>query len=131
MTITDVKYYLTDEEIKDLAQELAAHIRHFGNVQKEKKVAMAEFKSELEGINDQIQKISGTIMNGYELRTIECEVKVDYTTNQRTYIDPNTGAIIKAEDMDTPQPSIFDEDADDIEEADFHLLPAHEEVQDD
>jgi hypothetical protein len=131
MSTTEIKHILSDKEITELAQKLAAEIRHYGAVQSDKKATLAMFKADLEEIDKKIQDISGKIMTGYDMKTVECVVDVDYTTNKRTYRDPDSGEILKIEDMDTPQPTIFEVEPEEVDEEHFRLLPSHEEVLDD
>lgn len=142
-TSTNIQHFLTEQEINELAKELAAEVKNFGEIQNSKKRYNAIAKADLDYSNEKIQKISIKIRDGYYFEEKLCNVEDDYINKQRVYKDPQTGEILKTEPFpDSNNDNIFssadineDQDYsmvdpdDDEEEVEMMLLPESNHIE--
>ncbi len=97
------------DESNEKAQELAKQIVELERIQFAKKTAMSNFKAEIDGINEEVSKLSNQITHGYETVTISARYEDDYEKGERIYYDPQSDTEVKREPLNpTPDPSIFD-----------------------
>jgi uncharacterized coiled-coil DUF342 family protein len=69
-----LKYFFSEEEKRELAQEMAEKVTEKQSAEDEKKAIMSDFKSRLDGLDAQINGAANKIRSGFEMRQIECEV---------------------------------------------------------
>ncbi|MFP4527703.1 MAG: hypothetical protein ACLFQX_04070 [Candidatus Kapaibacterium sp.] len=128
----DLHIYFTDAEIAEKARKLSQWLHRIDAMNRGKKNAADHFKSRIGEAETEIAEISSDIKLGYRTEPRECDVSFDYATNEKIYYDPETGEELKREKI--PQQhgmnSMFSRD-EEIEEAEYKALPAHEEVLED
>jgi hypothetical protein len=93
------KYVLTREEKEMKSQDLADAIHAREMKEYEKKKAMKQFGSELETISENIRILGAAVRDGYEMRYIQCTVKLDYARKMKAYINVETGEVVKREPL--------------------------------
>jgi hypothetical protein len=73
-----LKYHYTPEEKTEIAERLAQKTQALARVEDDKKSAAAQFKSQAESIQKDINLCAVQYQSGYEMRDIECRVVMDY-----------------------------------------------------
>lgn len=109
-----LKYNFTEQEITDIAKELARENQNHAQIEQRKKEVMAEFKSQIEAAMSKIGRASALVNNGYEYRNIDCETRYHAPKeNWCMTIRTDTGEIVKERKM-TPEEmqEAFDFEAD-------------------
>lgn len=72
-----LKYEFTDEEIAEVARDLAAANRKRASLEQRKKEVDAAIKAEIESENSVIGRLSNLIVVGHEYRDIEVRIELD------------------------------------------------------
>lgn len=86
-----LKYSFSEEELKNLAMEMANSTIQANDAEEQKKAAMASFKDKIEGHLLSARTASRFISNGYEMRNIDCIKVIDYKEDLVTITRKDTG----------------------------------------
>ncbi len=89
------EYKFTEEEKKQIAQDLAEAIIQDQEVTLQKKAAMSDFKGTLDGIASTITTASRKVKDGYEMKNMDCEVVKDFEKKKVFYIRIDNGEVAK------------------------------------
>lgn len=73
-----LRYTFTTEEQADLAMIMAEKNQELKSVQQSKRTAVAQFKSDEERVQSEIDNAARRYKDGYEMRDIECEEFPDF-----------------------------------------------------
>ena len=93
------KYEFDENEIRDMAAEMAQNIARAESVDAELKTIKAQFKADLETLTRGIQATAEKMNSGYEMRNIKCEVVRDYRLGMVFYKRTDNGEIAKERKM--------------------------------
>ena len=96
-----VKYTFTDEEKKNIATDMAQKIVTLQQVDDNLKAIKSDFKSQIDGIQAGINLAATKMNNGYEMRSVKCEVVPNWNKKVWEYINVDTGLVVKEKDMTT------------------------------
>lgn len=101
------KHPLTEDELKQYANELAVKIGEKSQHEDELKSFRSQMKANIDETDAKINRFSEVIRNKYEYRNIECEIEVDPKQKIKSYYDIETGELISTRKMN---PDDFQED---------------------
>jgi len=73
------KYVFNEDEKKDIASEMAQNVSDLAAAEDEKKAIMSDFKSRIDGLQARVNGAATKLNNGYEMKSIKCEVEGDWT----------------------------------------------------
>lgn len=91
---------LTEKELLEKAKSLAYQISQYNALDEEKGQVMADFKSRLKAINNQINDLKNQIANEKEYRNVSCVESANFTENSVTTTRMDTGEIIDTRVME-------------------------------
>jgi hypothetical protein len=94
-----VKYTFTDNEKKDIATDMAQKIVTLQQVDDNLKAIKSDFKSQIDGIQAGINLAATKMNNGYEMRSVKCEVVPNWKKKVWEYINVDTGLMVKEKGM--------------------------------
>ena len=97
-----LKYVFSQEEKADIAIEMAQKVSELSQAEDEKKAIMSDFKSRIDGLQARVNSAAIKLNNGYEMRSIECEVVPNWEEKIWEYIREDTGEITKTAQI-TPE----------------------------
>ena len=69
-----LRYDFTASETHDLSMALANKTQAMASKRAEKKAISSQLKSELDAIESDVAQLSNKVANGYEMRSVECEI---------------------------------------------------------
>jgi len=90
-----LKYFFTEDEIRNLGKEMAQATIQANEAEEQKKAAMAEFKDKIEKHLLVARQASRFISNGYEMRNIDCIKRIDYANETVTITRKDTGEVVE------------------------------------
>jgi len=93
------KYVFSDEEKRDIATNMAQSITNLQQTEDDKKAIMSDYKSQIDALQAAINNAATKINNGYETRTIKCEVIPDWEEKIWEYRREDNGLIEKTRKM--------------------------------
>lgn len=95
----------TELEMKELSAELARGTNELAQAESDKKAVMSQFAERINSRKSEVSSLARRIANGYEMRTVNCEVRLhDPKKGSATVIRTDTGEIVKSRLM-TPEES--------------------------
>ena len=94
-----VKCVLTTDEKAEAAMQLANAYTEKESLAIEKKTAMTEYKQRKEKIEEQIHVTSLKVREGVEMRTVKCELRLNYSTGDAVLVRLDTGVIVEEREM--------------------------------
>jgi hypothetical protein len=80
-----IKYDFTKSEIDEKSKQLADACGQKTNLIAEKKSVVSDFKAKIDAQDSIIGLLSGHITNGYEYKSVECEVEYDFGNNVKRF----------------------------------------------
>lgn len=80
-----IRYNFTAEEQAKHSTELAEACKIKQETEADKKSTMSQFKAKIDAQDSRIGLLSKYITTGYDYRTKECIVKLNFTTSQKEY----------------------------------------------
>src|SRR5262245_35090842 len=90
---------LTDEDLLDRGKQLANAEHDYGLVEAELKEAKADFKDQLDAIEERISELTTAIRDRVETRDVECSINNNFGTLQKEVIRSDTGEIVETYTM--------------------------------
>lgn len=94
-----IKHIFDENEKKEIAVELAQKVANLQQAEDDKKAVMSEYKSQIDGIQADINGAARKLNNGYEMRTIKCEVVPIWDKKVWEYRLLDNGDMIKEKAM--------------------------------
>ena len=94
-----VRHEFTEEEKKDIASEMARKVSELQALEDQKKAIMSEIKGQIDIAQANINQSATKLNNGYEIRSVRCEVKRDYDDKVVNYYRINTDELVKTRAM--------------------------------
>ena len=96
-----LEYKFTPEELTGFSQDLARDTAKMGELEDAKKMAMSQFKAELDACHARANLNAEHIRTGKEMRMVDCEVDYDTPkTGKKTITRTDTGERLKVMDME-------------------------------
>lgn len=107
-----LKCILTEKEIKESGANLARFHSEISDLENQKKSVVSDFKSKIEKATAEADIEARKIQNGYEYRSVECEVQKIFDEKVVQVVRTDTGEIIKQRAMtpDELQEKMFPEE---------------------
>lgn len=96
-----IKHFFTDDEKKEIAIEMAQKVSELQQAEDDKKAVMSDFKSKIDGFQANVNSAATKLNNGYEMKTIKCEVVPDWTNKIWKYIRTDNMEVLKEKGMTT------------------------------
>lgn len=93
------KYDFTDEEKKEIAEELAIKTQQLDALEDEKKAVMSSYKEQIERLQSDVKGAATRYKDGYEMRDIECEVIRDFEDGTISFYRTDNGARVRVDKM--------------------------------
>ena len=94
-----IKYTFTENEKKEIAIEMAQKVTNLQQAEDDKKAVASDFKSQIDGIQASVNSAATKLNNGYEMRSIKCEVVPNYDKKVWEYLRTDTGEQTKEKPM--------------------------------
>lgn len=94
-----VKHVFSENEKKEIAIEMAQKVANLQQAEDDKKAVMSDYKSQIDGIQAGINGAATKLNNGYEVRTIKCEVVPCWEKKVWKYMRVDTGEMVKEKAM--------------------------------
>lgn len=118
---------LTAKEVHDYSLELAQENKNNVSLEDEKKAVMSQYKAKIDESQAKINRLSGLVTDGYEMRDVECEVTYHKPTKgKKTIVRKDTDKVTSVESMQDYEYNLFnqadDEEASDLLEAERDKL---------
>lgn len=85
-----IRYTFTPDELAQKSTQLAETCGEKARLVEEKKSVMSDYKAKIDAKDSIISLLSSHITNGYEIKTVECEVEVDYVAGVKLYFFQGT-----------------------------------------
>lgn len=86
-----IKCTFTENEKKEIAIEMAQKVANLQQAEDDKKAVASDFKSQIDGIQASVNSAATKLNNGYEMRTIKCEIVPNYNKKVWEYLRTDTG----------------------------------------
>jgi len=97
---TEIKIEYSEEELNQMAVDVADKIKAFYALEAEKKMAMMAFNADLSVIKKEILELNSERTLGFYFDKKECRIENDYINNVRFFKDIETGVILKEEEIE-------------------------------
>lgn len=92
--IRSVTVVLTNDELRERADQLVAAMSEQELVEGEKKAAVSVFKERIDAIEGRVHTLKLCIENRAEERKVECLMEADYRAGEMHFIHPETKAVL-------------------------------------
>ena len=93
------KYIFMEDEKKEIASEMAQRVSELQRLEDEKKAIMSDLKSQIDRVQAEVNNSATKLNNGYEMRSIKCEVERNFETRKVRYIRADNGEVAKERKM--------------------------------
>ena len=77
---------LTEQEFSERGKELAEAHKEYGSLEREFKAVKKDWAAKLGSKEEHVSQLAGVIRDGFERRIVECEVVLDFTSNEVRYV---------------------------------------------
>lgn len=94
-----IKYFFSEEEKQNIAIDMAQKVAELQQTEDNKKAIMSDYKSQIDGIQANVNLAATKLNNGYEMRTIKCEMVPNWEGKVWEFIRVDTGEIAKTKKM--------------------------------
>jgi len=96
-----IKYVFTELEKKDIAENMAQKIVTLQQAEDDLKAIKSDYKSQIDGIQANINSAATKLTAGYEMRSVKCQVTPNYEKKTWEYMRVDTGKMVKSKNMTT------------------------------
>ncbi len=93
------KVDLTDDEIRDAAEDLARLLADIDGKESAKKSVASQFKADIERLQADAQKQASLVRDKYEYRSVECSQSFDYDHCEVSTYRDDTGELLRKRTM--------------------------------
>lgn len=104
-----IKKEFTQDELNEIAMEIAEKVKEFYALEYEKKGVVAKYSSQLKLMREDIENKGRELSLGYRYEERTCTVEDDYDLNVRNYYD-EFGTLVKSEPLNG-EGSLFEKEA--------------------
>lgn len=87
----EVRYEFSDHEKADLASKLTMALRHQADLEQRKSEAASSYTAQIKAAKAEVARIAGAHREGFEMRTVPCNVEFDYDERLVRYIRTDNG----------------------------------------
>jgi hypothetical protein len=94
-----VKYVFSKEEKAEISSNMAQKYGELEQLEKDKKAVTSDFNSKIDSAKAQIGGAAIKLTNGYEMKSVKCEVDRDYDKKFIRWIRTDNGEIAKERAM--------------------------------
>lgn len=94
-----IKYLFSEEEKQSIAINMAQKVAELQQAEDNKKAIMSDYKSQIDGIQANVNLAATKLNNGYEMRTIKCEIVPNWDDKVWEHIRVDTGELAKTKKM--------------------------------
>lgn len=94
-----LKYDFTEEELKEMSEEIARSILERDEATSQLKGLKSQFDSTIKVAEAKISNLAEKLRSKYEYRTIPCQEIINYITGKYTLIRKDTGEVIKEREL--------------------------------
>lgn len=95
-----LRYEFSDAEINELAKEQAQKLKDRATTVEEKKRIASQYKSRIEILDGEIERITDCVNSGYEMRPVECVIHFnDPEPGQKRIVRTDTEVTVRLEKM--------------------------------
>lgn len=94
-----IKYTFSANEKAEIAAEMAQKVSELQQAEDSKKAVMSDFKSQIDGIQANVNNAATKLNSGYEMRSIKCEIVPNWGKKVWEYIREDTGTNAKEKPM--------------------------------
>ena len=94
-----LKYVFTEDELKEIAGEMAQKIVNLQQAEDDLKAIKSDYKSQMDGIQAGINQAATKMTSGYEMRPTKCKMVPDYPRKVWQYVRVDTGEMVKEKNM--------------------------------
>ncbi len=88
---------LTDSDRLHYSREIARAVEHKRSAETRLKSAQDQIKSEITSAEEEINRYSTSISNGFETREVECSIQYDFEHGVKTFFRTDTGELVTTE----------------------------------
>jgi len=88
-----VKYEFSESEKRDIATDMALKVSELSQAEDDKKAIMSELKSRIDTLAAQVNNSATKLNNGYEMRTVKCEIIPDWKNKVWQYWREDNGSL--------------------------------------
>jgi len=93
------KHYFSEVEKSNIAESLCKVQAEKENLVNEKKMVVKNYSDQIEAKESSISDLAGSYRQGWEDRTADCIVQIDYGSKQKVFIDPETKETLSMEEL--------------------------------
>ena len=93
------KYILSEDEKKEIALTMAQKVSEVNQKEADKKSVTSDFTSQINSLTAEVNRSATLLTNGYEMRTIKCEIVADYDQKVFKMIRTDNGEVAKERRM--------------------------------
>lgn len=94
-SVEELSCALTDEELLEQSQRLAALHQKKNHIESRKKAAVADFGAQLKEVEGRVSLLSNNIRNKKESRNVECRTDYDWNEGKKYLVRLDTGAAVR------------------------------------
>lgn len=96
-----VKYQFTQAEKNEISATMARKIEELQSTNDSLKAIKSQFKSDIDKLEAEIRLSATRINNGYEMRTIKCEIVRDFKKGIVQYVRTDNNQIARERNMNS------------------------------
>jgi hypothetical protein len=89
------EHNFTEEEMRGLAESMAAQEKKVADLEAEKKKAADNFKLQVDSAKLALATAAMKYRDGHETRYVDAKVRPDFTTGKVLFIHPETGQVLR------------------------------------
>jgi hypothetical protein len=93
------KHYFSDAEKSNIADNLSKVQAEKESLVDEKKLVVKGYSDKIEEKESAISDLASSYRQGWEDRTSDCIVQIDYGSKQKVFIDPETKEVLSMEEL--------------------------------
>lgn len=88
------KYVFTDDEKRQIANDLANGVADIQRLDDQKKSVMSQLKSEIDAKQGQVNLSASHLRSGFEMRSMDCEVIYAFSDDVVRWVRCDTGELV-------------------------------------
>lgn len=93
------KYVFTEEEKKEIAAEMARKVAEVTQLEDQKAAMMSDYGGRIKIASEQVKGAAVKLNNGYEMKSVKCEVARDYKKKVVRWIRTDNDEVAKERHM--------------------------------
>lgn len=101
-TIESIKYTFSESEKRQLSQEMSERVIEAQEIEDEKKAVASSYKKRADACTMMIRTLARKVKDGYEYRSVSCEMIFDRRSGEVHYYRLDTGEHVRSRQM-TPE----------------------------